>query len=136
VAVSLVGRPLAEEFIAQAAGALRVGATPARIGVLLAEAYLRGAREQQNVDLNRPSNWGRHSMAKNLRQGSRVRYEGDLPEGWDRDGIVVAVTDDASGDQIATVEFGDGKLQDIPVSELDRDPVSARYFDDDGIPID
>jgi hypothetical protein len=79
---------------------------------------------------------GRHNMAKNLRRDSRVRYEGDLPEDWDRDGIVLAVIDDASGDQIATVEFGPGRLQDIPASELNRDPVTARYFDDDGIPVD
>jgi hypothetical protein len=52
--ISLVGRPLAEEFIAQAA-AIPPAARPSAVAVLLAEAYLRGAREQQNVDLNRPT---------------------------------------------------------------------------------
>jgi hypothetical protein len=76
-------------------------------------------------------------MARNLSEGSRVRYEGDLPWGWDRDGIVVAVTDDTSGDQIATVEFGQpGVTQDIPASELERDPVSAQHFGEDGIPFE
>lgn len=74
-------------------------------------------------------------MAKNLSEGSKVRYAGDLPEDWDRNGIVVAVEDDASGDQIATVEFGlPGQLQDIPASELERDPIDAQHYDDDGNP--
>lgn len=50
---------------------------------------------------------------------NRVRYNGDLPDGWDRAGFVVAIFEDASGDAIATVDFGPGRRQDIPVSELD-----------------
>jgi hypothetical protein len=76
-------------------------------------------------------------MAKNLSEGSRVRYNGDLPEGWDRTGTVVLIEDDASGDQIATVEFGTpGMTQDIPASELERDPMDAQYYDDDGNPFE
>ena len=70
--VSLVGGPLAEEFIAQAADVLRRNPTAAGIGLLLAEAYLRGAREQQNVDLNRPSNW------RETRHGEEPRQPGLL----------------------------------------------------------
>lgn len=76
-------------------------------------------------------------MAKKLSEGSRVRYAGELPDGWSHDGIVVAVEDDASGDQIATVEFGlPGQLQDVPASQLDRDPLSAQHYDDDGNPFE
>lgn len=72
-------------------------------------------------------------MAKNLSEGSAVRYRGDLPEGWGPDGIVVAVAPDVD-DQIATVQFDGGGLQDIPASELDRDPAGAQHYDADGDP--
>jgi len=74
-------------------------------------------------------------MAKNLSEGSKVRYYGDLPEGWGPDGIVVAVENDASGDQVATVEFDrPGQVQDIPASELERDVTDAQHYDDEGNP--
>lgn len=74
-------------------------------------------------------------MAKNLGNGSKVRYYGDLPEGWGPRGLVVALADDASGDRTATVDFdGLGRFQDIPESELERDPLEAQDYDDDGSP--
>lgn len=63
-----------------------------------------------------------------LEEGDSVRYNGDLPEGWSRDGTVLAVIDDASGDQVATVLFGDGLPgfeQDILASELELEPNAA-----------
>ncbi len=53
-----------------------------------------------------------------IREGTSVRYGGDLPGGCDSTGTVIEVTPDASGDQIVTVEFDCGLTQDIPASEL------------------
>jgi hypothetical protein len=69
-------------------------------------------------------------MARNLSEGSAVRYRGDLPEDWEAAGIVVALTPDTS---VATVQFGDpgaGHLQDIPVTELDRGWQESEYGGD------
>lgn len=57
-----------------------------------------------------------------IHDGASVRYDGDLPDGWDHNGRVVAVTADASGDSIATVLFDTDHYQDIPASELTLDP--------------
>ena len=51
--------------------------------------------------------------------GSEVVYEGDLPcDEAAHTGTVTALADDASGDQIVTVELDCGLTQDIPASEL------------------
>jgi hypothetical protein len=51
--------------------------------------------------------------------GAEVTYAGELPcDETDHSGTVTAVEDDASGDQIVTVEFDCGLTQDIPGSEL------------------
>jgi len=53
-----------------------------------------------------------------IRVGSEVRYDGDLPAGCAPTGDVIAIILDASGDSIATVRFHGGIVQDVPVSEL------------------
>lgn len=66
-------------------------------------------------------------------EGSNVIYTGDLPddEGWGSKGYIVALTPDASGDKIATVDFN-GHHQDIPLSDLELDPMDAQHhFDGD-----
>jgi hypothetical protein len=51
--------------------------------------------------------------------GSVVVYEGELPcDDAAHTGSVTATVDDASGDQVVTVEFDCGLTQDIPASEL------------------
>ena len=49
--------------------------------------------------------------------GSAVSYDGELPDGVARTGDVTAVGEDASGDQVVTVNFG-SLCQDILASEL------------------
>jgi len=58
-----------------------------------------------------------------------VQYNGDLPEGWDRTGRVLAVTDDASGDKVVTVLLDSGQEQDILASELDRPADAGVEYD-------
>jgi hypothetical protein len=51
--------------------------------------------------------------------GTEVTYAGELPcDEATHGGTVIAVEDDASGDQVVTVEFGCGITQDILASEL------------------
>lgn len=51
--------------------------------------------------------------------GDQVRYDGDLPcDDTGHTGTVEAVTGDASGDQVVTVQFDCGLHQDILASEL------------------
>lgn len=72
-------------------------------------------------------------MAKNLSEGSKVRYAGELPDDWSRDGVVIVVTEDASADRIVTVDF-DGHFQDIPESDLERDLGATRDLPRVGVP--
>jgi len=46
---------------------------------------------------------------------SYVTYQGDLLDGWSHAGKVNEITENG---EVATVEFGDQQLQDIPVTEL------------------
>lgn len=48
-----------------------------------------------------------------LKVGDSVRYEGDLPGDWAREGEVIA-----TDGEVATVEFADGHRQDIPEDSL------------------
>lgn len=78
-------------------------------------------------------------MAKNFSEGSKVRYVGpeELPEDYDTQrGVVIEVKDSAGG-QLATVEFGGpGKTWDVFGEDLERDPIDAQHYDDDGNPFE
>lgn len=66
-------------------------------------------------------------MEHNLTKGSRVEYAGNLPEGWDRTGIVVAL-----GDATAIVEFGiPGRTEVVPIDGLTLDPMDAQHHESD-----
>jgi hypothetical protein len=55
--------------------------------------------------------------------GNRVTYSGDLPcDDTGHAGTVEAVTEDANGAQVVTVEFDCGLYQDIPGDDLAADP--------------
>lgn len=60
------------------------------------------------------------AAAKRFAVGDEIRYDGDMPENWARDGEVEAVEDDASGAQVVTVAFDDGHRQDILSTELEH----------------
>ena len=58
-------------------------------------------------------------MATTYAAGDEVTYPGELPcDDTDHSGTVIAVEPDASGDQVVTVEFDCGLMQDILASEL------------------
>ncbi len=52
--------------------------------------------------------------------GDQVRYNGELPDDWDHNGTIIAIEDDASGDQVCTVQLGI-HVKDILASELSTD---------------
>jgi len=52
--------------------------------------------------------------------GTAVRYTGELPFGYfSREGEIVGLTPDASGDTVCTVAFDDGRKADILASNLE-----------------
>jgi hypothetical protein len=65
-----------------------------------------------------------------LSKGSTVVYHGDLPEGWNREGRVLAVEPhEASGDAIVTIMFDDygNHVQDIPANLLEFGPEEEQH---------